>query len=146
MCSLNGWLHICAEDPTVRWFRCMWCVVCGVWWVCVVVVGMGVVVVVEGGGGGGGGTSNTVASHASRRFILPKYDCFSKAYSNWQHTKHPITMTSKWARWRLKTPASRLFTQQFIQAKIKETIAALSHWPLCGEFTDYRRIPRTKGQ
>ena len=27
-----------------------------------------------------------------------------------------ITMTSEWARWRLKSPASRLFTQSFIQA------------------------------
>ena len=26
-----------------------------------------------------------------------------------------ITMTSQWARWRLKSPASRLFTQAFIQ-------------------------------
>ena len=30
-------------------------------------------------------------------------------------------MTSQWARWRLKSPASRLFTQPFIQAQIKET-------------------------
>ena len=27
-----------------------------------------------------------------------------------------ITMTSYWARWRLKLPASRLFTEAFIQA------------------------------
>ena len=26
-----------------------------------------------------------------------------------------ITMTSEWARWRLKSPASRLFTQPFIR-------------------------------
>ena len=32
-----------------------------------------------------------------------------------------ITMTSQWARWRLKSPASRYFTQQFIQAQIKKT-------------------------
>ena len=32
------------------------------------------------------------------------------------HTvNHFITMTSQWARWRLKSPASRLFTQTFIQ-------------------------------
>ena len=31
-----------------------------------------------------------------------------------------ITVTSQWARWRLKPPASRLFTQSFIQAQIKE--------------------------
>ena len=37
-------------------------------------------------------------------------------------------------RWRLKSPASRLFTQPFIQAQIKENIKAPRHWPLCGEF------------
>ena len=30
-----------------------------------------------------------------------------------------FTMTSWWARWRLKSPASRLFTQNFVQAQIK---------------------------
>ena len=57
-----------------------------------------------------------------------------------------ITMTSKWTRWRLKSPASRLFTQSFIQTQIKENIKAPRHWPLCGEFTGGRWIPRTKGQ
>ena len=46
----------------------------------------------------------------------------------------------------LKSPASRLFTQPFIQAQIKENIKAPRHWPLCGEFTGDRWIPRTKGQ
>ena len=32
-----------------------------------------------------------------------------------------ITVTSWWARWCLKSPASRLFTQPFIQAQIKRT-------------------------
>ena len=41
------------------------------------------------------------------------------------HEGHPIaresiTVTLWWARWRLKSPASRLFTQPFIQAQIKE--------------------------
>ena len=57
-----------------------------------------------------------------------------------------IAVTSKWARWRLKSPASRLFTQPFIQTKIKENIKAPRHWPLCGEFTGDRWIPRTNGQ
>ena len=35
----------------------------------------------------------------------------------------------------LKSPASRLFTQPFIQAQIKENIKAPRHWPLWGEFT-----------
>ena len=33
-----------------------------------------------------------------------------------------ITMASYWARWRLKSPASPLFAQPFIQAQIKENI------------------------
>ena len=56
-----------------------------------------------------------------------------------------ITVTSLWARWRLKSPASALFTQLFIQMQIKENIKAPRHWPLCGEFTGHRWIPRTNG-
>ena len=50
-------------------------------------------------------------------------------------TKIFITVTSQWARWRLKSPASRLFTQPFIHAQIIEKIKAPRHWPLWGEFT-----------
>ena len=57
-----------------------------------------------------------------------------------------ITVTSQWVQWRLKSSASRLFTQPFIQAQIKESIKAPRHWPLWGEFTGDRLIPRTKGQ
>ena len=46
-----------------------------------------------------------------------------------------ITMTSKWVGWRLKSPASRLFTQPFIRAQIKENVKVPRHWPLCKEFT-----------
>ena len=49
-------------------------------------------------------------------------------------------------RWRLKSPASRLFTQPFIQAQIKENIKAPRHWPLWGESTVDRWITRTKGE
>ena len=52
----------------------------------------------------------------------------------------------KWARYRLKSPASRLFTQPFIRAQIKVNINVPRHWPMCGEFTGDRWIPRTKGQ
>ena len=48
--------------------------------------------------------------------------------------------------WRLKSPASSLFTQSFIQAQIKENIKAPRHWPLCGGFTGHRWIPHTNGQ
>ena len=57
-----------------------------------------------------------------------------------------ITVTSQWVRWRLKSPASRLFIQPFIQAQIKENIEAPRHWPLCGEFTGDQWISRTNGQ
>ena len=39
-----------------------------------------------------------------------------------------------------------IVTQFFIQTQIKENIKAPRHWPLCGEFTGDRWIPRTKGQ
>ena len=45
-----------------------------------------------------------------------------------------------------KPPAYRLFTQPFVQTHIKESIKAPCHWPLWGEFTGDRWIPRTKGQ
>ena len=57
-----------------------------------------------------------------------------------------ITVTSWWPRKRLKSPASRLFTQPFIRAQIKVNIKAPRHWPLCGEFTGDRWIPRINGQ
>ena len=59
---------------------------------------------------------------------------------------HNITMTSWWARLRLKSPASRLFTQIFIQMQIIENIIALCHCPLCGEFIGDRWILRTNDQ
>ena len=38
-------------------------------------------------------------------------------------------------RCRLKSPTSRLATQSFVQAQVKESIKAPRHWPLWGEFT-----------
>ena len=38
-------------------------------------------------------------------------------------------VTSLWARWRLKSSASRLFSQSFVQAQIKENSKAPCHWP-----------------
>ena len=46
----------------------------------------------------------------------------------------------------IASPASRLFTQPFIEAQIIENIKALRQWPLCREFTDDRWIPYTNGQ
>ena len=48
-----------------------------------------------------------------------------------------ITLTSLWARWRLGSPASRLFTQAFIQAHINENVKAPCHWSFCS--TNLRR-------
>ena len=59
---------------------------------------------------------------------------------------HPITMTSVWAWWRLKSLSLRLFTQPFIQAKTKKNhqisaplafVKGIHRWP---------GIARTKGQ
>ena len=57
-----------------------------------------------------------------------------------------IIVTSWWARLRIKSSVSPLFTQLFIQAQLKENVKASRHWPLCGEFTGHRWIPRTNGQ
>ena len=46
----------------------------------------------------------------------------------------------------IKSPASPLFTQPFIQAQIKERMKVVRHWPLCREFTVDRWIPRTNGR
>ena len=56
-----------------------------------------------------------------------------------------ITMPPLLAQGRLKSPVSRLFTQPFVHAQITETTKAPRHWPLWGEITGYRWIPRTKG-
>ena len=55
-----------------------------------------------------------------------------------------ITVTSLWARWRLKSPSSPLFIQQFIQAQIKENIKASRHWPMCRKFTGDHQWPVTR--
>ena len=60
-------------------------------------------------------------------------------------TFNNIKMTSWWTQWRLKSPASRLFTQTFVQTQIKK-IKSLGHWSLWGEFTGNRWIPGTKRQ
>ena len=52
--------------------------------------------------------------------------------SQWRH-KEP--------RLRLKSPASRMFTEPFIKTQIKENIKAPRHWPLCGEFTGTGEFP-----
>ena len=67
-------------------------------------------------------------------------------YSSIMKSLVTITVTSKWARWRLKSLTSRLFAQSFVQARSKENIKAPRHWPLWGEAAGERCIPLTKGQ
>ena len=55
----------------------------------------------------------------------------------WGYMSAIITVTSQWAHWRLKSPASWLFPQPFVQAQIKENIKAPRHWPLWWEFTGH---------
>ena len=50
----------------------------------------------------------------------------------WRHNDHDSVS---------KSPASRLFTQPFIQTQIKENIKAPRHWPLCGEVTGTGEFP-----
>ena len=64
-------------------------------------------------------------------------------YSQMDHDSDEI-MSTWW--WRLNSLASRLFTRAFIQAQTKENIKVPRHWPLWGEFTGHRLIPRTKDQ
>ena len=74
--------------------------------------------------------------------------CIKLNMSYLPQTQLCITMTSWWSWWRLRSPASQLFTQQlpFIQTEMNENIKVLRPWALCGEFTGGRWIPRTKGQ
>ena len=46
-----------------------------------------------------------------------------------------ITVTSQ-MRWRLKSPASLLFTQLFVQAQIKENVKTPRYWPLLRYISD----------
>ena len=49
-----------------------------------------------------------------------------------------IAVTSWWARWRHKSPASRLLALTFVQALIKYKTKAPHHWLLCKESTGDR--------
>ena len=76
--------------------------------------------------------------------VEPELTCMWVAPGHGFTLKWCITMTSQWEWWRLKSPASRVFSQPFLQAQIKENIKAPRHWPLCVEFTGHRWT--TKGQ
>ena len=55
-----------------------------------------------------------------------------------------ITVTSYWARWRLKSPVPRLFAQPFVQEQIKEHLKAPRHWPLSGNSSVTGQFPTQK--
>ena len=57
-----------------------------------------------------------------------------------------IILVPGWKRWRLKSPASRLFTEPFIQAQFKEYIKAPRNWPLWGEFTSFPTQRASNGE
>ena len=63
----------------------------------------------------------------------------NRRHSSWIST-YIITVTSQWAQWRLKSPASRLFAQPLVQVQNN----APRNWPLWGEFTSERWCPHTK--
>ena len=49
--------------------------------------------------------------------------------ANWSNQYVLSIPVTSWARWRLKSQASRWFAQPFGQAQIKENIKALRYWP-----------------
>ena len=72
--------------------------------------------------------------------ITPLYDYSGVRLPRCQSKNHGwyITVTTYWVRLCLKSPASQLFTQPFIQAQIEENIKAPRLWPFWGEFTGHR--------
>ena len=92
-------------------------------------------------------TPRWVSTHSWWSVLLSRPSLVKAA--TWKRHVDPwslITMTSQCAQWCLKSPASPLFAQLFVQAQIKENIKAPRHWPLWGEFSGGRWIPCTKGQ
>ena len=82
--------------------------------------------------------SEGVRSISNRRLSSIRRSLLSgKLPLRWRHNEHDGVSNHL---------TSRLFTQASIQAQIKESIKAPRDWPLWGEFTGHRWIPRTKGQ
>ena len=110
---------------------------------------------------------NCLFRHRSKKTSKPRVAAFVRGIHRWPldfrlkslplpwasvHWLLQCTLECHWnatgwpsVQWRLKSPASRVFTQSFIQAQIKENIKAPRHWPLSGKLTRDRWIPRTKG-
>ena len=60
--------------------------------------------------------------------------------------KFVVVCALQWGHKELKSPASRVFTQLFVQAQIKEDVKASYHLHLWGEFTCRWWIPHKKSQ
>ena len=68
-----------------------------------------------------------------KRSVCPKWIVLvSYLYELKFPTRPSLLWRKRWAQWRLKSPASRLFNQSFIQAQIKESIKASRHWLWAG--------------
>ena len=65
----------------------------------------------------------------------------TNAFHTFKHHYNEVTMGS--IAFRI---TSLTIVYSFIRAQIKENIKAVRHWPLCGEVTGNRWIPRTNGQ
>ena len=85
-------------------------------------------------------TNNVLPSQWS--FIIAL--CLIKTY--WWRTNTANYNDFTWAPWRLKSPATRVFVQRFVQSKIKGNIEAPHYWPIVRETTGDRWFPLTKGQ
>ena len=76
-------------------------------------------------------------------YVMMGFQCIVVGHTNGTlqlFLLYNITVTSQWAWWCLKSPASQLFTQPFIHAQIKENIKASPHWLLCMEFSGDRKL------
>ena len=88
----------------------------------------------------------TVPRHYPKQDRLSSVNTHLQMYILKATSGRCITVTFWWARWRLKSLASRLFSQKFVQAQAKKKVKAPRHWRFWRELTGDRWIPRIKGQ
>ena len=83
--------------------------------------------------------SNSYVGPVNIFLIVDIATVYTSLHFNWSEMCHYSDVIM--GRWRLKSQASRLFTQTLVQAQIKENSKAPRHWPLWGEFTGDRNSP-----
>ena len=86
-----------------------------------------------------------------RILYCPKIRYHTWTYNNLIHHSEKITewplCDTAWASLRLKSPATQIFVQRFVQANIKQNIKALHYWPfVCGIHWWPELFLPTKGQ